>query len=226
MIIYKITNLITNRSYIGQTIRPIEVRWKAHIQESVRGDRYICKTISKYGPDNFKIETIAVATSQKQLDILEQYWIDKLNTLHPSGYNLRAGGNNSTFSESTRKKMSDRKKGKSFFEGKKHSLESRQKMIDSKKGIQVPWNKGIPCDEEVAKKISKSNLGKKAWNQGNIEHFPVIVVNLTTNEEIRFDNKVLAAKFLGVTKCRINHSLSGYYPIIKKIYKVIKGELC
>ena len=57
--VYKITNLKTNKIYIGITMQGIENRFKKHINEAMNGsDRYLCKSFRKYGIENFTIEEI------------------------------------------------------------------------------------------------------------------------------------------------------------------------
>lgn len=111
MIIYKITNLINNKQYIGQTIKTKEQRWREHISPSSRCT-YIKNAIQKYGKENFIIEQIDSAESLSELNEKEKYWIDKLNSLTPNGYNLRTGGDNHKASEDTKRKMSISNKSK------------------------------------------------------------------------------------------------------------------
>jgi len=109
MIIYKITNLITNKVYIGQTIRSLELRWKRH-----KYDNKACialkRAINKYGHLNFKIEKIDEANNKVDLNLLEIRYIKKYDCLAPKGYNLRVGGNSPTISEETRLKMKKSRK--------------------------------------------------------------------------------------------------------------------
>lgn len=53
---------------------------------------YFHKAIQKYGKNNFVIEQIDSANNLQELNEKEVYWISKLNTLSPSGYNLTIGG--------------------------------------------------------------------------------------------------------------------------------------
>ena len=92
MKIYCITNSITGKKYVGQSTQSIEARWRQHCSLH-SGCRVIKNAILKYGIDAFSIEKIAIAESQSELDILEQFWISKLNTISPNGYNLSSGGN-------------------------------------------------------------------------------------------------------------------------------------
>lgn len=107
MIIYKITNDINGKVYVGQTIRPLDIRWKAHSYRALSGSPYaIHSAIRKYGIEHFHIEQIDVAVSQSELDSKEKYWISKLNTLTPNGYNLVEGGKTPSWTNEIREKVS------------------------------------------------------------------------------------------------------------------------
>lgn len=87
--IYLITNLVNEKQYVGQTIYTKEQRWCGHINGTLCVDR----AISKYKPENFRLETLEIIEKEEDLDAREQYWIKKLNTLVPNGYNILPGGN-------------------------------------------------------------------------------------------------------------------------------------
>lgn len=53
-VIYKITNLINGKSYVGQTIQALNVRFRSHLRE----DTYLGRTMRKYGLENFSVEVI------------------------------------------------------------------------------------------------------------------------------------------------------------------------
>ena len=95
--IYKITNNINNKQYIGQTIkkRPSDRfsqhRYAARHPESEKHPPYLHKAMAKYGVENFSFEIIEEVENSK-LNIREQWWISQLNTLSPNGYNLTIGG--------------------------------------------------------------------------------------------------------------------------------------
>lgn len=86
--IYKITNKLNNKAYIGQS-KHIEQRWKEHQQLSRKS--LIHKAIEKYGINNFTFE-ILEECSVDELDEREIYWIKVYNTFE-NGYNLTRGGN-------------------------------------------------------------------------------------------------------------------------------------
>lgn len=89
--IYKITNLINNKSYIGATKQKIKTRFNKHCYDAKNNyslNMYIVLAIKKYGRKNFKIEEIDVAYSEKELKLLEGVYISWFKTLGPSGYNI------------------------------------------------------------------------------------------------------------------------------------------
>ena len=88
MFIYKITNIVNNKVYIGQSIRPIEQRFKRHINDAVNNnlDTHFARAIRKYGQAKFVIEQIDIASSQDELNKKEQYWIKYYDSIN-KGYN-------------------------------------------------------------------------------------------------------------------------------------------
>ena len=72
-IIYKITNIINNKVYIGQTVNTIKQRWNKHCHSN--GCRSLYNAILKYGKENFNIEIIETLPIE-ELDEREIYWIN------------------------------------------------------------------------------------------------------------------------------------------------------
>lgn len=87
-IIYKITNKVNGKSYIGQTRYTIEFRWKQH--QHKKDNTYFHNAIHKYGIDNFSIE-ILEECDIKDLNSREIFYIAKYDTFK-NGYNLTIGG--------------------------------------------------------------------------------------------------------------------------------------
>lgn len=90
MVVYLVTNRVNDKQYVGQTIRPLQDRWRDHCR--VKDDNYFHRAIRKYGAENFTVEIIDTAETLEELDRKEMYWISKLGTLCPHGYNIMAGG--------------------------------------------------------------------------------------------------------------------------------------
>ena len=126
MIIYKITNLVNNKVYIGQTIQDLKLRWGAHKRAmKAKKDHPLYNSMNKYGVDNFKIEEIATASSIKELNRKEVCWANVYKAHDREfGYNLReCGGNRGKHSKETKKKISNALKGRIC------SKEPKEKMI-------------------------------------------------------------------------------------------------
>ena len=93
--IYKITNKINGKSYIGQSIN-IEKRvrehfWKSTCSKDPSFNSILHSAVRKYGQENFSWEVLSQC-NYSELDSLEQYYINKYDTITPNGYNILAGG--------------------------------------------------------------------------------------------------------------------------------------
>ena len=112
MIIYKITNNINKKIYIGQTIDRLCNRWAQHnYNVNNKTNKPLYNAMRKYGVENFQIEEIGGANSISELNYQEWLLIHKNNTLWPNGYNLReGGGNRGKNSSQSIKKMSQSQK--------------------------------------------------------------------------------------------------------------------
>ena len=89
--IYKITNDINKKVYIGQTTYELAERWKHHIADAKRYPYKIYRAMNKYGIEHFQIELIEECDNS-ELDIKEIYWIGKYDS-YENGYNSTLGGN-------------------------------------------------------------------------------------------------------------------------------------
>ena len=96
--IYKITNNINGKIYIGKTMRSIKQRWKEHlanIKKEECKNRPLYRAINKYGVENFSIEKIEEC-SDIILSDREKYWIEYYNSFK-NGYNATKGGDGSQY---------------------------------------------------------------------------------------------------------------------------------
>lgn len=88
--IYKATNTINGKVYIGQTIKTVEQRWYEHCFYEHEKCVLLNRAIEKYGVKAFTIETIEECPND-QLDEKEKYWISYYNSFN-TGYNMTLGG--------------------------------------------------------------------------------------------------------------------------------------
>ena len=137
-IIYVATNVlrpVKQKQYVGKTKRALKSRWYSHVYSSlIRNCQFlISKAIRKWKPEAFTVEQIDIAYSQEELNEKEIYWIKKLDTLVPNGYNVLLGGTGAL--------------------GYKHTPEFRSKLSSIMKGRVF--------SEETRAKMSKAQRNKK-----------------------------------------------------------------
>lgn len=136
MIVYKITNNVNGKIYIGQTTRSLENRWRQHRHHP--GCRILHKAIKKYGAENFTVEQIDAAANIDELNQKEKLWIQHYDCIAPNGYNLKSGGNRPTYSEASRQRMSRNHADMSGENNPRYGVrlsdDTRKKISDSHKG--------------------------------------------------------------------------------------------
>jgi group I intron endonuclease len=184
MIIYKATNNITGKCYIGQTINSLDKRIKGHLKESKgQNNRPFLMSLQKHGLDNFLFEIIDYANNLDELNDKEIYWINELNTVSPNGYNVTIGGQGIKtenykligwlISEGLKKSEKWKKLREDqgyldkithnfygFFKGKKFTDEHKKKIWEKNKERVLKYNKStsknwiIVNDENVIERIS------------------------------------------------------------------------
>ncbi len=175
MIVYRITNRVNGKVYIGKTVHTLVQRWKWHLADA-RGNRYqthFYKALRKYGPEAFTIEILYQAKTKFELSRMETFFI----VLHQSyraenGYNGTLGGDGAAV-------------GNKCAVGKR-TLEQRQRMSEVAKASfllgREPWNKGktgFNKSSETRTKLAaagrkrrqsaatKSKLSKQRMGEGN-----------------------------------------------------------
>jgi len=179
-IIYKHTNKITGKAYIGFTKFSIEKRWKQHCKAVNAGSELkFHRAIRKHGSlnDIWDHQVIDIRFSEEQAKLSEIALIKHFDTFK-NGYNLTFGGQGNSgnrsnetkrkiskankgrkLSEETRKRMSESQRGNKNFLDHKHSLETKLKISDANKG-KNSHRKGIKLTKEIRKRMSKAQKGR------------------------------------------------------------------
>ena len=130
--IYKVTNKINGKVYIGQSV-DIGKRWRQHM--TAEDDIYFHKAIQKYGVENFEWEVIEQC-KKKDLDEREIYWIEYYDSFN-KGYNCTKGGGGNSGEGSPNWKGGislDPEYGKQWYETNKEELkEYREQYYEANK---------------------------------------------------------------------------------------------
>jgi len=150
-VIYKATNKVNGKVYIGQTIVGLAKRKEGHVNDSLanRDNNYFHNAISRYGKDNFTWEVLEKCCSKQELDEMEFHYIKQFDSFE-NGYNLTLGGGGMLgykITEEHRENLS-----KSHM-GYKHTKQQRAKISKALTGRS--------CSVETRKKLSVAKIGSK-----------------------------------------------------------------
>lgn len=164
--IYKITNKVNGKMYIGQHATD-------DLDDGYLGSGAIMqRAIKKYGEEAFTKEWLEFAENAEDLNYLERMYVDEEWLARPDVYNLVLGGSSHPQPSSIRKRISTTLKGHFVSEetrekigaatkGRKCSNETKAKMSEAHKGRKLG-----PLSEETKQKLRIANLGSKNPNYG------------------------------------------------------------
>lgn len=130
--VYKITNKITGKVYIGITNQGAGARYRHHWYEARIGEPApIHRSMAKYGEENFTLEIIDFAETYEELKEKEKYWIKEYDSMNrEKGYNLTEGGDG-TFGRIHSEETKNKIRQKAI--GRKASEETKKKMSEAQK---------------------------------------------------------------------------------------------
>ena len=156
--IYCVTNKVSGKQYVGQTVD----------NRKVGHGMAITMAYKKYGKEAFEYEKICTGiTSRNTLNYLEKFWIATHNSIAPNGYNIEAGGTDKGIvAESTKQKLREHNLGKVI------PIDVRKKISESLKGNKNPFY-GKTHSPEAMAKIMAANIGK------------IVIISEETKEKIR-----------------------------------------
>lgn len=190
--VYKITNKVNKKIYIGITNQGINTRWYKHCSEAKKGSTAsLHRAILKYGKSNFQIEIIEVIEN-KDYDHLkerEMYWINKFDSYNrDKGYNLTLGGDG-TFGRFHSDETKDKIRRKAI--GREVSDETKAKMSESHQNREYDH-------DEMSKRAQKGNEIRWADQQ---QHDKASVNNPNNKTILQYDLDMnLIAKYRSVSE--------------------------
>ena len=162
-VIYLVTNTVTGKVYVGQTIGTIANRWKGHCNAGKSSRLWL--SIQTHGRHAFTIEKIAEASTKAELDALECLYIAHYKATEKDfGYNFARGG------AGVPKSKDAAARGAAKLRGRTLSKEHREKIAAAKRGVKqtaehvanmVAAKTGYSHTEEARKKMSVASMGKK-----------------------------------------------------------------
>lgn len=188
--IYKITNIITNKVYIGSSVN-LNSRKTTHfstLRKGIHKNPKLQNSYNKYGENAFIFEVLEYVNDNNSLLDREQFYINKYNSV-TEGYNILEKAGNSL--------------------GYKHSPEVRELISKRQKGEgNYFWGKHLSNEHKA--RISVGNKGKKhsidAIKKTQQAHFKPIL-NIETQKT--YNSILHASKELGVSCTAISNVLRG-----------------
>lgn len=193
--IYKISNSINTKVYIGQTTKTVEARFRSHLKASTRtkNGQHLYLAMNKYGKDNFWVEQIDTADSREELNNKEKYWISYYNSIN-NGYNMMDGGNdeNPMNSEKVKKKHAQKLSSQEIRDKISKSLSDYRK----REGFSVEHKQKIKESREKRKQ-ERAALGLKFYEhpENMASRSITVYCILDTGEQFEFKSILDAGKW-------------------------------
>lgn len=182
--IYKITNKINGKIYIGKTLQTVEKRWQEHSSDYLKPrceKRPLYSAMRKYGIENFIVEEIEKCNNEI-LSEREKYWIEYYGSFK-NGYNATLGGDGKSYIDYDLVVKMYR-----FYKNQKKTADFLNISIDSVKSALLLKEEKIYTSKEVV----KAQMGKQVL-QLNLKEEPLkcfssladAAKSLNRNTEIR-----------------------------------------
>ncbi|MCK9575506.1 MAG: hypothetical protein WC979_02055 [Candidatus Pacearchaeota archaeon] len=190
MIIYKVTNIINNKIYIGKS--------KNNNPKYLGSGIVIQYALRKYGKHNFVKDIIDTALSFDELNEKEKYWIKFFDsTNHTVGYNRSYGGDGySGITDETREKLRLKRLGTHLKESTKDKIRDKLKNVkktdEHKQSLADAW--------DATKHVTDEILAKRAVSLQNINKKYYIIENVITNEQLCILGRDKLIEFLNIKK--------------------------
>ena len=199
--IYKLTNKINNKVYIGQSKR-LKVRLREHKSCEVKSDErgsqsVIRRAIKKYGFCNFEFEILLHCEEGSYMNDMETKLINFYDCLVPKGYNVKDGGNNIYMSEEGKKRISEKAKNRIISEEHKKKVSEGLKKFYRENGRSEEWTKNLSKSQKgkVKSQQQKDKLSK--FRTEYIKNNPNSVKNFLGKKHSEETKKIMSERHLG-----------------------------
>lgn len=147
MNLYRVTNTVNGKRYIGITRGAVSKRWKQHCYYALDPKALLARAIAKHGANSFCVEVIGTADTWSEICRMEREAIAFEGTMAPAGYNLTSGGYGGVmFDADVSKRSADSRRGR--------------KATDAHRAAISAAHKGRKRDPEVARKCGLAHRGK------------------------------------------------------------------
>ena len=158
MIIYKTTNLINGKFYIGKDERnkPDYLGSGINVQSAIK----------KYGEENFIKETVEVCSTREELIEREKYWIKETKSQEIGYYIADGGWGGNTYDEETRERISQEFKGR---EVDPKTIEKTKKTREKRKQENPDVYKMSEEQKQILSKTHKGKVHPKEWRERQSE---------------------------------------------------------
>lgn len=180
----------TAKVYIGQSV-DVDRRIKGYKRMDCTGQVRLFASLMKYGYDNHYFSVIEYC-SIEELNERERFWQDEYEAINDYGLNCKLTSDSDKtgkVSLETRKKMSDKRKGHNYCEGRIYSPETIEKMrLSAKTRIQT---KRKPMSDEARANLSLLRKGKKGHPQTEETRKKITDSNLQRWAKIKLQNEQL-----------------------------------
>lgn len=207
-VIYKITNTLNGKFYIGQTLN-LYARWANHKTASRGESQYhLHRAMRRYGVEHFTIEIIEESVPEILLNDREVLWIVTTNSIANGNYNMTNGGNGTR--------------------GWRHTSESKTKIANGNRGKKrTPKQKTQMSLSHLGKKQTPQHIAHGVASRLGRKHTPQHIANVSKGKSswwVVTDPNGKAELVLGLKQfCRQHnlhqsslshgHRSSGYYAV-------------
>jgi group I intron endonuclease len=232
MYIYKITNLVNDKVYVGLTTRTIHQRYNDHLRAYKKEDTLLYRAMRKYGIENFEVTELEKTDDIEKLTALEYSWMKRLSSLSTTGkgYNIIASNSSNlkyTNGVGKRKGVSSKFTGVSYMKDKnywKYSIQLPNSKFKRMECFSSEEDAAIMRDYELMKYFQIDDVINMLNFPENITDYLQNTIPKRTQVRLKSDKK---SKFKNVIKlsntknwaCRVLDQNS------QPILKTLKTEL-